>query len=85
MKLGLLFQNISFFISFQSSATKQKYNTKVKSNQPMGYKTLKDPPKSWNSQISKANLNKAQPDAKYSDLKNVRPAKFFKMRNNMLR
>lgn len=71
--------------SNSSSITKQKLSTKVKSNAPIGYKTLKDPPKSWNSQISKANLNKPQPDPKYSDLKNVRPPKFFKMRNNMLR
>ncbi|CAG9831081.1 unnamed protein product [Diabrotica balteata] len=58
---------------------------KSKPSTPIGYKTLRDPPKSWNSQISKANLTKSSPEAKYSDLKNVRPAKFFKMRNNMPR
>ncbi|KAL3271104.1 hypothetical protein HHI36_021600 [Cryptolaemus montrouzieri] len=72
--------------SSNSPVTNSKVNIslKPKSSTPMGYKTLRDPPKSWNSQISKANLSKP-PDPKYSDLKNVRPAKFFKMRNNMLR
>ncbi|KAK9874322.1 hypothetical protein WA026_002673 [Henosepilachna vigintioctopunctata] len=64
---------------------KTNSNAKPKSNAPLGYKTLRDPPKSWNSQISKANITKPLPDPKYSDLKNARPAKFFKMRNNMLR
>lgn len=58
---------------------------KNKASTPIGYKTLRDPPKSWNSQIAKANLNKPISDPKYSDLKNVRPAKFFKMRNNIPR
>ncbi|CAH1986413.1 unnamed protein product [Acanthoscelides obtectus] len=62
-----------------------KLNIKSKPSTPIGYKTLRDPPKSWNSQISKANLSKSpQPDPKV-DLKSVRPAKFFKMRNNMPR
>lgn len=61
-----------------------KPQVKTKSTTPIGYKTLRDPPKSWNSQISKANVNKTSPDQKYSELKNVRP-KFFKMRNNMPR
>lgn len=62
-----------------------KLGVKSKPSSPIGYKTLRDPPKSWNSQISKANVNKPPPDPKYSELKNVRPAKFFKMRNNMPR
>ncbi|KAG5900094.1 hypothetical protein JTB14_016063 [Gonioctena quinquepunctata] len=62
-----------------------KLCTKQKPSIPMSYKTLRDPPKSWNSQISKANVTKSSPEPKYSDLKNVRPAKFFKMRNNMPR
>lgn len=57
---------------------------KPKPTTPIGYKTLRDPPKSWNSQISKANLNKSSPEQKYSELKNVKP-KFFKMRNNIPR
>nr|CAI5818142.1 unnamed protein product [Callosobruchus analis] len=61
-----------------------KLNIKSKPSTPIGYKTLRDPPKSWNSQISKANVTKPQPDPKV-DLKSVRPAKFFKMRNNMPR
>ncbi|KAJ8973010.1 hypothetical protein NQ317_004608 [Molorchus minor] len=69
----------------QTLALNNKMAVKVKPSTPIGYKTLRDPPKSWNSQISKANLNKAAPDPKFSDLKNVRPAKFFKMRNNMPR
>nr|XP_023014389.1 uncharacterized protein YMR317W-like isoform X2 [Leptinotarsa decemlineata] len=70
-------------ISIQNSNSKLSIKTKPSS--PIGYKTLRDPPKSWNSQISKANLTKSSPEPKYSDLKNVRPAKFFKMRNNMPR
>ncbi|KAF5307424.1 hypothetical protein FQR65_LT06938 [Abscondita terminalis] len=57
---------------------------KNKTGHPIGYKTLRDPPKTWNPQISRASLLKS-PDPKYTDLKNVRPAKFFKMRNNMPR
>jgi hypothetical protein len=58
---------------------------KSKASTPIGYKTLRDPPKSWNSQIAKANINKPLLDPKHGDLKNVRPAKFFKMRNNLPR
>ncbi|GJQ81920.1 hypothetical protein Trydic_g20388 [Trypoxylus dichotomus] len=58
---------------------------KSKPSTPIGYKTLRDPPKTWNPQISRANLNRAVPDAKCGDLKNVRPPKFFKLRNNMPR
>ncbi|KAL1502717.1 hypothetical protein ABEB36_007821 [Hypothenemus hampei] len=73
---------------------------KPKPSTPLGYKTLRDPPKSWNSQINsqiaKVNQNvKAQqmanlaassqtsgtPNKGAGDLKNVRPAKFFKGRN----
>nr|CAH7748336.1 unnamed protein product [Callosobruchus chinensis] len=50
-----------------------KLNIKTKPSTPIGYKTLRDPPKSWNSQISKANVTKPQPDPKV-DLKSVRPA-----------
>ncbi|XP_049824399.1 polycomb group protein Psc [Aethina tumida] len=63
---------------------------KSKPSTPIGYKTLRDPPKSWNSQISKANnLSTNKPpatsaaDTKTSgDPKNAKPAKFFKIRNN---
>lgn len=65
-------------------STTNSKQVKAKSTTPIGYKTLRDPPKSWNSQISKANFNKSNPEQKYSELKNVRP-KFFKMRNNMPR
>lgn len=52
---------------------------KTKANSPIGYKTLREPPKSWNSQIAKANLiNK--PINSSADLKSIRP-KFFKGRN----
>ncbi|KAJ8957916.1 hypothetical protein NQ318_001913 [Aromia moschata] len=68
----------------QAAGANNKPGIKSKPSTPIGYKTLRDPPKSWNSQISKANLSKS-PDPKYSGLKNVRPAKFFKMRNNMPR
>lgn len=72
--------------SSQQPATilNNKMAVKSKSNNPVGYKTLRDPPKTWNPQISRASLLKS-PDPKYGDLKNVRPAKFFKMRNNMPR
>ncbi|CAG9860973.1 unnamed protein product [Phyllotreta striolata] len=70
----------------QNAANKTSNSTtKTKLNTPIGYKTLRDPPKSWNSQISKANLSKSSPDPKYPNLKNVRPAKFFKIRNNIPR
>ncbi|KAF5281372.1 hypothetical protein FQA39_LY17814 [Lamprigera yunnana] len=62
-----------------------KMTIKNKTGHPIGYKTLRDPPKTWNPQVSRASLLKS-PDPKYSnDLKNVRPAKFFKMRNNIPR
>lgn len=67
------------------SNSNSKTPAKTKSTTPIGYKTLRDPPKSWNSQISKANFNKTTPpDQKYSESKNVKP-KFFKMRNNIPR
>ncbi|RZC34207.1 polycomb complex protein BMI-1-A, partial [Asbolus verrucosus] len=70
-----------------TASTNQIQNKLIKSkaSTPIGYKTLRDPPKSWNSQIAKANINKPLTDPKYGDLKNVRPAKFFKMRNNLPR
>lgn len=69
-------------ITQSSSVVNNK--TKSKSNAPIGYKTLRDPPKTWNPQISRASLLKS-PDPKYGESKNVKPAKFFKMRNNMPR
>lgn len=66
-----------------SPAASPKVGSKPKS--PIGYKTLRDPPKTWNPQISRASLLKSATDPKYTDLKNVRPAKFFKLRNNMPR
>ncbi|XP_044260739.1 polycomb group protein Psc-like isoform X2 [Tribolium madens] len=53
---------------------------KTKPSTPIGYKTLRDPPKSWNSQIAKANITKP-----ITDPKNIKPAKFFKRRNNLPR
>lgn len=57
---------------------------KTKANVPLSYKTLRDPPKSWNSQISKLSKQNIMSDNK-ADQKNAKPAKFFKMRNNMPR
>lgn len=72
-------------ITTPTTAINTKMTIKSKPSTPIGYKTLRDPPKSWNPQISRANLTKPTNDPKYTDLKNVRPAKFFKMRNNMPR
>lgn len=58
---------------------------KTKPSTPIGYKTLRDPPKTWNPQISRANLTRHAPDSKCGDSKNVKPPKFFKLRNNMPR
>ncbi|KAF2880551.1 hypothetical protein ILUMI_25622 [Ignelater luminosus] len=66
------------------NTTSPSMTTNITSTCSVGYKTLRDPPKTWNPQISRASLLKS-PDPKYGDLKNVRPAKFFKMRNNMPR
>ncbi|XP_018335423.1 mucin-5AC [Agrilus planipennis] len=53
---------------------------------PLGaYRTLREPPKSWNSQISKAHVQKTGVDVKAGESKNAKPAKFFKMRNNIPR
>lgn len=68
----------------QQNILNNKIGIKSKPSTPIGYKTLRDPPKSWNSQISKANLIKPNLEQKNSELKNVRP-KFFKMRNNIPR
>ncbi|KAF7267465.1 hypothetical protein GWI33_019300 [Rhynchophorus ferrugineus] len=56
---------------------------KTKPSTPIGYKTLRDPPKSWNSQINLqiAKTSNAQNRQNSGDLKNVRPPKFFKGRN----
>lgn len=72
-------------ITIPTTAVNTKMTIKSKPSTPIGYKTLRDPPKSWNPQISRASLNKTSTDPKYTDLKNVRPAKFFKIRNNMPR
>lgn len=72
-------------ITTPTTAVSTKMTIKSKPSTPIGYKTLRDPPKSWNPQISRANLTKPPIDPKFTDLKNVRPAKFFKMRNNMPR
>lgn len=72
-------------ITTPTPSTNTKMTIKSKPSTPIGYKTLRDPPKSWNPQIPRASLNKTATDPKYADLKNVRPAKFFKIRNNMPR
>lgn len=69
----------------QSNTINNKPIIKSKPSTPIGYKTLRDPPKTWNPQISRANLNRVVAEAKCSDLKNIRPPKFFKLRNNMPR
>lgn len=69
-------------VTTPTNAVGTKMTIKSKPSTPIGYKTLRDPPRSWNPQISRA---KPGGDPKGSDLKNVRPAKFFKMRNNMPR
>lgn len=57
----------------------------------MVYKTLRDPPKVWNPQIPRQNYGKnslySNNGASTSDQKraDAKPAKFFKMRNNMPR
>ncbi|XP_066144216.1 polycomb group protein Psc-like isoform X3 [Euwallacea fornicatus] len=68
-------------------------SVKPKPSTPIGYKTLRDPPKSWNSQIN-SQIAKVNQNAKLANLagaaaqgrlggglKNVRPPKFFKGRN----
>lgn len=72
-------------ISQPSTILNNKALIKSKPSTPIGYKTLRDPPKTWNPQISRANLNRTVSDAKCAELKNVRPPKFFKLRNNMPR
>lgn len=69
----------------QISALPHKATIKTKPSTPIGYKTLRDPPKTWNPQITRPNPNKLAAETKSSDPKNIRPAKFFKMRNNMPR
>lgn len=78
----------------QTSLDNNMLMIKSKASTPIGYKTLKDPPKTWNptlqpmhhkiggaAGVGQQGLN----TGKAGDLKNVRPAKFFKMRNNMPR
>lgn len=68
----------------------------VKVGTSVGYRTLRDPPKVWNPQISRQNLTKTNVynlnnGASTSDLNKLdnrtppKPAKFFKVRNNMPR
>lgn len=73
-----------------SSHMTQKTSSLRKHSQPMGYKTLRDPPKSWNPTLSKNNYvavkNQAkemQNSASEGTSKQIpsKPAKIFKMRN----
>lgn len=72
-------------VTTPTTSVTTKMTIKTKPSTPIGYKTLRDPPKSWNPQIPRSNLAKPIPDLKQQDVKNVRPAKFFKIRNNMPR
>lgn len=72
-------------ITTPTTSVGNKMTIKTKPTTPIGYKTLRDPPKTWNPQISRANLVTKTSDPKCSDLKSVRPPKFFKIRNNMPR
>lgn len=73
-----------------SSHMTQKASSLRKHSQPIGYKTLRDPPKSWNPTLSKNNYvavkNQAkemQNSASEGTSKQIpsKPAKIFKMRN----
>ncbi|XP_017768909.1 PREDICTED: flocculation protein FLO11-like [Nicrophorus vespilloides] len=66
--------------SMMSKTNSSAVTPKSKPNSPMGYKTLRDPPKTWNPQIARP-----KPSATAEPSKNVRPAKFFKVRNNIPR
>jgi len=72
----------------------QRMSTLKKQSQPMGYKTLRDPPKSWNPTLSKNNYvavknqakemqNQTQISSSEGTSKQIpsKPAKIFKMRN----
>ncbi|KAJ8680353.1 hypothetical protein QAD02_016140 [Eretmocerus hayati] len=72
----------------------QKTASQKKPSQAVGYKTLRDPPKSWNPTLSKNNYvvakNQAQANFGLSDGSSTakipsKPAKIFKNRNNMPR
>ncbi|XP_020289352.1 mucin-5AC-like [Pseudomyrmex gracilis] len=73
-----------------SSHVTQRMSLK-KQNQPMGYKTLRDPPKSWNPTLSKNNYVAVKNQAKEMQIQIAsegtskqipsKPAKIFKMRN----
>lgn len=76
--------NVQPSTSTSKTTESNKSAIKSKPSTPIGYKTLRDPPKAWNPQLPRPNLSKPSPDSKYPD-KNARPAKFFKMRNNMPR
>ncbi|KYN04429.1 PREDICTED: mucin-17-like [Cyphomyrmex costatus] len=77
-----------------SSHSTQRLAPLKKQNQPIGYKTLRDPPKSWNPTLSKNNYvaaknqakemqNQIQTSMSESTNKQIpsKPAKIFKMRN----
>lgn len=59
----------------------------VKPPPPVSYKTLRDPPKPWNPQLPPRQLLKpgSSSDQKPEQKLPSKPAKFFKMRNNMPR
>ncbi|XP_022907092.2 uncharacterized protein [Onthophagus taurus] len=70
----------------QTTILNSKVPIKNKPSTPIGYKTLRDPPRSWNPQLSRPVLNRGVAGGSQGDgLKNVRPPKFFKIRNNMPR
>ncbi|XP_014475956.1 PREDICTED: polycomb group protein Psc-like [Dinoponera quadriceps] len=77
-----------------SSHASQRISVLKKQSQPIGYKTLRDPPKSWNPTLSKNNYvavknqakemqNQTQTAASEGTSKQIpsKPAKIFKMRN----
>lgn len=77
-----------------SQVTHQKISSFRKQNQSIGYKTLRDPPKSWNPTLSKNNYiavknqaremqSQMQVSASEGTNKQIasKPAKIFKMRN----
>lgn len=80
--------------SIPVSHVNQRMPPLKKPNQPVGYKTLRDPPKSWNPTLSKNNYvavknqakemqNQIQSSASEGTSKQIpsKPAKIFKMRN----
>ncbi|XP_011330430.2 mucin-17 isoform X2 [Ooceraea biroi] len=68
----------------------QRMSALKKQSQPMGYKTLRDPPKSWNPTLSKNNYVAVKNQARETQITSSegtseqipsKPAKIFKMRN----